>query len=76
MEKGLAEGMEKGMEKGMKKGMAEGRAEGLVEGQAKGRAEGERNKQIEIARKMKQAGMDAETIARLTGLATDDIDVL
>lgn len=72
MEKGMAEGMEKGMEKGM----AEGRAEGLVEGQAKGRAEGERNKQIEIARKMKQAGMDAETIARLTGLATDDIDVL
>lgn len=73
---GLAEGMEKGMKKGMEKGMAEGRAEGLVEGQAKGRAEGERNKQIEIARKMKQAGMDAETIARLTGLATDDIDVL
>lgn len=72
MEKGLAEGMEKGMEKGM----AEGRAEGLVEGQAKGRAEGERNKQIEIARKMKQAGMDAETIARLTGLATDEIDAL
>lgn len=80
MEKGMAEGMEKGMaegmEKGMEKGMAEGRAEGLAEGQAKGRAEGERNKQIEIARKMKQAGMDAETIARLTGLATDDIDVL
>ena len=76
MEKGLAEGMEKGMAEGMEKGMAEGRAEGLVEGQAKGRAEGERNKQIEIARKMKQAGMDAETIARLTGLATDDIDVL
>ena len=80
MEKGLAEGMEKGMaegmEKGMEKGMAEGRAEGLVEGQAKGRAEGERNKQIEIARKMKQAGMDAETIARLTGLATDEIDAL
>ena len=80
MEKGMAEGMEKGMaegmEKGMKKGMAEGRAEGLAEGQAKGRAEGERNKQIEIARKMKQAGMDAETIARLTGLATDEIDAL
>ena len=41
-----------------------------------GRAEGERNKQIEIARKMKQAGMDAETIARLTGLVTDEIDAL
>ena len=76
MEKGMEKGLAEGMEKGMKKGMAEGRAEGLVEGQAKGRAEGERNKQIEIARKMKQAGMDAETIARLTGLATDDIDVL
>lgn len=72
----LKEGMEKGMAEGMEKGMAEGRAEGLVEGQAKGRAEGERNKQIEIARKMKQAGMDAETIARLTGLVTDEIDAL
>lgn len=72
----LKEGMEKGLAEGMEKGMAEGRAEGLVEGQAKGRAEGERNKQIEIARKMKQAGMDAETIARLTGLATDEIDAL
>lgn len=41
-----------------------------------GRVEGERNKQIEIACKMKQAGMDAETIARLTGLATDEIDAL
>lgn len=61
---------------GHAEGRAEGRAEGLVEGQAKGRAEGERNKQIEIARKMKQAGMDAETIARLTGLATDEIDAL
>lgn len=76
LKEGMEKGMAEGMEKGMKKGMAEGRAEGLVEGQAKGRAEGERNKQIEIARKMKQAGMDAETIARLTGLATDDIDVL
>ena len=76
MEKGMAEGMAEGMEKGMAEGRAEGRAEGLVEGQAKGRAEGERNKQIEIARKMKQAGMDAETIARLTGLATDEIDAL
>ena len=84
MEKGMAEGMEKGMAEGMEKGMAEGRAEGraeglaegLAEGQAKGRAEGERNKQIEIACKMKQAGMDAETIARLTGLVTDEIDAL
>lgn len=72
MEKGMAEGMEKGMAEGLEKGMAEG----LEKGMAKGRAEGERNKQIEIARKMKQAGMDAETIARLTGLATDEIDAL
>lgn len=72
----VSDALKEGMEKGMEKGMAEGRAEGLAEGQAKGRAEGERNKQIEIARKMKQAGMDAETIARLTGLATDEIDAL
>lgn len=76
LKEGMEKGMAEGMEKGMAEGRAEGRAEGLVEGQAKGRAEGERNKQIEIARKMKQAGMDAETIARLTGLVTDEIDAL
>ena len=80
LEKGMAEGLEKGMAEGLEKGMAEGlekgMAEGLEKGMAEGRAEGERNKQIEIARKMKQAGMDAETIARLTGLATDEIDAL
>ena len=72
----VSDALKEGMEKGMAEGRAEGRAEGLVEGKAKGRAEGERNKQIEIARKMKQAGMDAETIARLTGLVTDEIDAL
>ena len=72
----VSDALKEGMEKGMAEGRAEGRAEGLVEGQAKGRAEGERNKQIEIACKMKQAGMDAETIARLTGLVTDEIDAL
>ena len=56
--------------------MAEGMEKGMAEGMEKGMAEGERNKQIEIARKMKQAGMDAGLIAQITGLAPEEIETV
>lgn len=45
-------------------GFSEGRAEGLAEGEEKGRAEALQ----EVARKMKSLGMQAEDIAKATGL--------
>lgn len=45
-----------------------------LEGHAEGRAEGERNKQLEIARKMKEMGMNADVIAQVTGLAPGEIE--
>lgn len=45
-----------------------------LEGHAEGRAEGERNKQLEIARKMKEMGMTADVIAQVTGLAPGEIE--
>lgn len=45
-----------------------------LEGHAEGRAEGERNKQLEIARKMKEMGMTADVIAQVTGLASGEIE--
>lgn len=61
---------------GHEKGMAEGRAEGKAEGRAEGRAEGERNKQIQIARNLKQMGLSTESIMQATGLASEDIEKL
>lgn len=45
-----------------------------LEGHAEGRAEGERNKQLEIAHKMKEMGMTADVIAQVTGLAPGEIE--
>ena len=58
--KGERKGHEAGLEEGLEKGRAEGRAEGI----------------IETARKMKADGLPCETIAKYTGLTTDEITAL
>lgn len=55
---------------------AEGRAEGRTEGRLEGRAEGERNKQIEIARNLKKAGVSIDVISQSSGLTVDEIEKL
>ncbi len=51
----------------------EGMAEGRAEGRAEGIAEGEARKTEEIAKAMLAKGMDANTIAELTGLSVEDV---
>ncbi len=55
--RGLAKGMAEGMEKGMEKGLEEGRLEACLSN----------------ARRMKEKGLDCETIADITGLTLEDI---
>lgn len=43
-------------------------------GRAEGRAEGEHNKSIEIAKKLLAAGLDAEFVARNTGLSVEEVE--
>ena len=43
---------------------------------AEGRAEGERNKQIEIARNLKKAGVSIDVISQSSGLTVDEIEKL
>jgi predicted transposase/invertase (TIGR01784 family) len=45
-------------------------------GIAKGRAEGRAERDIEIARNLKQAGLDIALIAKTTGLSEGEIDQL
>jgi predicted transposase YdaD len=72
MEMGRAEGMEIGRTEGMEIGRTEGRAEGMK----MGRAEGAQGKAMEIAKKMKAAGMSDSDIANMTGLSVQEISDL
>jgi predicted transposase/invertase (TIGR01784 family) len=63
---------EEAQARGLAKGLAEGHAEGLAEGHAQGHAEAE----LEIARKMKQAGRPFSEIAEFTGLPPKTIEQL
>ena len=72
----LLERYEEGYDKGEAVGIEKGRAEGEAVGIEKGRAEGEQKKALDIARQMKQAGISPGQIARMTGLAIEDIEGL
>ena len=58
------------------KGKAEGIAEGMAQGIAQGKAEGMAEGKEEIARNLKQMGMDVQTIVHATGFDQDFIDKL
>ena len=61
--KGIVEGYHEGKAEGLQEGLEKGREQGRAEG----RAEGEKNKIMEIARKMQEEGYSPEEIARITG---------
>ena len=73
---GLKEGEKRGLIKGLKEGEKRGLIKGLKEGEKKGRAEGERDKAIEIARKMNHEGLDRALIANITGLDSRELEEL
>ena len=56
--------------------IAYGKEEGKVEGRSEGRVEGERNKQIEIARKLKAKGLSIDLISETTGLSAEEVGKL
>ncbi len=74
--RGLAEGMAQGIEKGMAQGIEKGMAQGIEKGMAQGIEKGERMMQAEIARQMKDSGMDAHQISRYTGLTIEEVESL
>ena len=64
----LRDGREEGRKEGREEGRKEGREEGLAEGLARGRKE----EKLEIARAMKENGVDAAFIAKCTGLSEEE----
>ncbi len=75
---GLAEGKAAGLAEGKAAGLAEGKAAGLAEGKAAGLAEGKAAGRAEVLnemiKKMRENGIDAQTIATMTGLPVEDIE--
>ena len=57
---------------GHAEGLEIGRLEGRAEGRAEGKAEGAQDKALEIAKKMKAAGMSDSDIANITGISVID----
>ena len=51
-----------------------GLAEGRKEGKEEGRKEGKREEQIKIAKKMKEKGMDIDSILEITGLTKEEFE--
>ena len=70
--KGLVEGKKIGIEKGEKIGIEKGKAAGKIEGEKVGLEKGKFTEKLAIAKKMKGAGMSAELIKQVTGLAIDE----
>ena len=80
MQDGLALGKFKGKTQGIKLGKAEGikigRAEGIDIGKAEGMNVGKAEQALEIARNMKQKGLDPAMIAEFTGLSSKEVNRL
>ena len=63
-------------EEALTKGRQEGRLEGRQEGRLEGRLEGELQKAREVARKLKESGVDPAIVAESTGLSEEELKQL
>jgi predicted transposase/invertase (TIGR01784 family) len=69
---GLEEGRQEGLEEGRQEGLEEGRLEGLEEGRLEGLQEGKYN----MAKLLKDNGVQIQLIIQTTGLTREEIDLL
>lgn len=76
MREGMLEGMDKGVKKGIQQGIKQGIQQGIERGVKKGREEGMREKQIEIAKILKENGASIELIVKSTGLSQEQVEGL
>ena len=72
IENGIKQGIEKGIKQGMEKGIAQGIAQGIEQGIEQGK---ELSK-IEVAKNMKNDGVDFAKISKYTGVPVEEIQNL
>ncbi|MGL5981474.1 MAG: Rpn family recombination-promoting nuclease/putative transposase [Phocaeicola sp.] len=73
---GKDDGFKEGVEEGRELGREEGRELGREEGRERGREEGIQEGKYTTARNLIALGIDTDTIAKATGLTTDEITLL
>ena len=76
LQEGFERGIEEGIKEGIQKGLQKGIEEGLQKGIQKGIQEGEKQKAIEIAKKLLSQNIDMEVIKLSTNLSTEEINKL
>ena len=72
IQKGLEQGIQKGLEQGIQKGLEQGIQKGLEQGLEQGRIQ----EKIQIAKSLKEKGLDTNFIAQATGLTQEQINTL
>ena len=75
-EDGLQQGLQKGLQKGLQEGLEKGLQKGLQKGIETGKQKGQREKSIDVARRMLAFGQDIELIHKVTGLPVAEIEAL
>jgi predicted transposase/invertase (TIGR01784 family) len=75
-QKGKLEGLKKGIKEGKLEGIKEGKLERIKEGKLEGLKEGKRERNLEIAIKLKNNGMPFELIAETTDIPISEIKKL
>ena len=76
VQQGLETGIQQGLEKGMQKGIETGIQQGLEKGIEKGMEKGGQAMLLANAKKMKDEGLELALIAKITGLALEDLQSL
>ena len=72
----MGEAEEKGMQRGLQKGLEKGLKQGLQKGLEQGLEQGSRIKELEIAKNMKDMGLNVEVISKATSLSVEEINKL
>ena len=65
-----------GLAQGKAEGLAQGKAEGLAEGEKIGKASGRAAEKLEMAKAMKDEGIDVNTIVKVSGMSVEEIEKL
>ena len=73
---GEFKGKKAGLEKGIKQGLKKGKKEGLKEGKELGKKEGRKKAMFEVAKNMLSEGFSVKEIAKVTGLAENEVPKL
>ena len=75
-EKGLEKGFELGREEGLEIGREEGLSKGLARGREEGREEGREKEKLEMARSLKELGVENSIICQASGLTAEEVEAL